>query len=76
MLILLLDLYSLVLLASVVLSWVQVSDDNAFVKIVRQLTEPVLEPVRKIVPPVGGFDLSPVLVILALNLLKALLYRL
>jgi YggT family protein len=75
MLILLLDLYSLVLLASVVLSWVQVSDDNAFVKIVRQLTEPVLEPVRKIVPPVGGFDLSPVLVILALNLLKALLYR-
>ena len=76
MLIMLLDLYSLVLLASVVLSWVQVSDDNALVKIVRQLTEPVLEPVRKIVPPVGGFDLSPVIVILALNLLKALLYRL
>ena len=75
MLIMLLDLYSLVLLASVVLSWVQVSDDNAFVKIIRQLTEPVLDPVRKIVPPVGGFDLSPVLVILALNLLKALLYR-
>ena len=76
MLIMLLDLYSLVLLASVVLSWVQVSDDNALVKIVRQLTEPVLDPVRKIVPPVGGFDLSPVIVILALNLLKALLYRL
>lgn len=76
MLIMLLDLYSLVLLASVVLSWVQVSDDNPFVKIVRQLTEPVLEPVRKIVPPVGGFDLSPLIVILGLNLLKALLYRL
>jgi YggT family protein len=75
MLIMLLDLYSLVLLASVVLSWVQLSEDNAFVKIVRQLTDPVLEPVRKVVPPVGGFDLSPVLVILALNLLKALLYR-
>ena len=76
MLIMLLDLYSLVLLASVVLSWVKVSDDNAFVKIIRQLTEPVLDPVRKIVPPVGGFDLSPVIVIVALNLLKALLYRL
>jgi YggT family protein len=75
MLIMLLDLYSLVLLASVILSWVQLSDDNAFVRIVRQLTEPVLEPVRKIVPPVGGFDLSPLIVILALHLLKALLYR-
>jgi YggT family protein len=75
MLIMLLDLYSLVLLASVVLSWVQLSDDNAFVKIVRQLTDPVLDPVRKVVPPVGGFDLSPVIVILGLNLLKALLYR-
>jgi YggT family protein len=75
MLIMLLDLYSLVLLASVVLSWVQLSEDNAFVKIVRQLTDPVLGPVRKVVPPVGGFDLSPVIVILALNLLKSLLYR-
>lgn len=75
MLIMLLDLYSLVLLASVVLSWVQLSEDNAFVKIVRQLTDPVLDPVRKVVPPVGGFDLSPVIVILGLNLLKALLYR-
>ena len=76
MLIMLLDLYSLVLLASVILSWVQLSEDNGLVRIVRQLTEPVLEPVRKVVPPVLGFDLSPLLVILALNGLKALLYRL
>jgi len=75
MLIMLLDLYSLVLLASIVLSWVQLPDDNPFVRIVRQLTEPVLERVRRILPTAGGFDFSALIVIVALNLLKALLYR-
>lgn len=75
MLILLLDLYSLVLLASVILSWVNLSPDNPIVKVVRQLTEPVLERVRKILPSAGGFDFSPLVVLLALRLLKTLLLR-
>lgn len=75
MLILLLDLYSLVLLASVILSWVNLSPDNPIVKVVHQLTEPVLERVRKILPSAGGFDFSPLVVLLALRLLKTLLLR-
>jgi YggT family protein len=76
MLIALIDLYSLVLLASVILSWVRLDPDNAFVRVIHQLTEPVLSRVRQILPAAGGFDLSPMVVLLGLQLLKSLLARL
>jgi YggT family protein len=73
MLHLLLELYSLVVLASVVLSWMSLSEDNPLVRVVRQLTEPVFTPVRRVVPAVGGFDLSPLIVLLLIGLLRRLL---
>lgn len=76
LLILLIDLYSLVLFAAVVLSWVRVSDENPIARVVHQLTEPVLSRVRKILPSAGGFDFSPLVVLIALRLLKALIFRL
>ena len=76
MLIALIDLYSLVLLASVILSWVRLDPDNAIVRVVNQLTEPVLSRVRQILPSAGGFDFSPMVVLLGLQLLKSLLVRL
>jgi YggT family protein len=69
----LLDLYSLVLFASIILSWVNLSPDSPIVKVVHQLTEPVLAPVRRVLPAAGGFDLSPLLVLLAIRLLQRLL---
>jgi YggT family protein len=73
MLHLLLDLYSLVLFASIILSWVNVSADNPIVKVVHQLTEPVLAPVRRVLPAPGGFDFSALLVLLAIRLVQRLL---
>jgi YggT family protein len=75
MLIALIDVYSLILFASVILSWVRLDPDNAIVRVIHQLTEPVLSRVRQILPSMGGFDLSPMLVLLALQLLKKLLVR-
>ena len=69
----LLDLYSLVLLASVLLSWVNLSPDNAFVRVVRQLTEPVLAPIRRVLPAAGGFDFSPLVALVVIRLLQRLL---
>jgi YggT family protein len=69
----LLDLYSLVVIASVVLSWMSLPEDNPFVRLVHQLTEPVFTPVRRVVPALGGFDLSPLVVLLAIGLLQRLL---
>ena len=69
----LLDLYSLILFVAVILSWINLSEDNPIVRIVRQLTEPVLAPLRKVLPPVAGLDLSPIVLLLGIRLLQRLL---
>jgi YggT family protein len=75
MLIALIDVYSLILLGSVILSWVRLPDDNPIVRVVHQLTEPVLSRVRSILPAAAGFDFSPMVVMIGLQLLKRLLVR-
>lgn len=72
----LIDVYSLILFVAVVLSWVRPPEDNPFVRIIHQLTEPVLSRVRSILPAAGGVDFSPMVVLLGLQLLKSLLVRL
>jgi YggT family protein len=72
----LIDLYSLVLFGSVILSWVQLSPDNPVARVIHQLTEPVLSRVRNVLPAAGGFDFSPMVVLIGLQLLKGLLVRL
>jgi len=67
------DLYSLVVLVAVVLSWVQLDRGNPLVDITRRLTEPVLAPIRAVLPPVGGLDLSPMVLLIVLQVLKGLL---
>jgi YggT family protein len=76
MLISLIDVYSLILFAAVVLSWVRPPEDNPIVRVIRQLTEPVLSRVRSILPGAAGFDFSPMVVLVGLQLLKGLLVRL
>jgi len=69
----LLQLYSFVVLASVILSWLPIDPENPIARFVRASTEPVLEPIRKVLPPVGGFDLSPMLLLIGLQILQRLL---
>jgi YggT family protein len=64
------DLYSLIVLASVVISWVRLDPDNPLVKIVQKLVEPVLQPIRRVIPSIGGLDISPMVLLLALHLVK------
>ena len=69
----LLNLYSLVLLARIILSWVGSLDTrNPLINFVIQVTEPVLGPVRQMIPPLGGMiDLSPLLVFFGIRLLQS-----
>jgi YggT family protein len=76
MLFTLIDVYSLILFASVILSWLQLSPDNPVARVIHQLTEPVLSRVRRLLPAAGGFDFSPMVVLIGLQLLKGLLVRL
>jgi YggT family protein len=71
----LIDGYSLVVLASVILSWIRLDPENPIVRVVDALTEPVLGPIRKILPDFGGIDFSPMLLLLALRFVRGLLGR-
>jgi YggT family protein len=69
----LIDLYSLVVLVAVILSWVQLDRRHPLVTITQGLTEPVLAPIRRVLPPMGGLDLSPMVLLIGLQILKGLL---
>ena len=58
------------ILISVVLSWVAPRDYNPAVRLLWELTEPLLRPCRRILPPMGGMDLSPLLALIALQFAK------
>ena len=55
----------------IVLSWVSPDPRNPVTLVVTQLTEPVMAPARKLLPPMGGLDLSPILILLAIQLIQA-----
>ena len=65
----LLDLYSYVIIAAALISWVSPDPRNPIVQFLHRVTEPVLAPVRRMLPPwkTGGLDLSPVIVLLAIQ---------
>ena len=69
----LIDLYSLIVMAAVILSWVRLPPGNPLVRFTGALTEPVLAPIRRILPAAGGFDFSPLVLFIALRLLRSLL---
>lgn len=78
------SIYIWLLIASVVLSWLiafnVVNTGNRFVYQVRdflhRITEPVLRPIRNLLPNLGGIDISPVILILALYFLRDLIFEL
>lgn len=63
-----LRVYSIILLIYAILSWIPDLRGN-WVRYIAMLVEPVLMPLRRIIPPLGGLDLSFLVLILALNYL-------
>jgi YggT family protein len=76
------DLYIWILIASAVLSWLVVfnvvntrnSIVNSVGDFLYRVTEPVLRPIRSIMPNLGGIDISPVILIIGLLFLKQLIF--
>ncbi|HET8529644.1 MAG TPA: YggT family protein [Verrucomicrobiae bacterium] len=68
----LLGLYSWVIIAAALITWVSPDPRNPIVMFLRQVTEPVLAPVRRFLPPwkTGGLDFSPLIVILAIQFVE------
>ena len=78
------DLYVWMVVIAVILSWLTalkvVNISNRFVALlaefVYRVTEPALGPIRRLIPNLGGFDISPVLLIFALVFLRDVLINL
>ncbi|PYR32436.1 MAG: hypothetical protein DMF90_23595 [Acidobacteria bacterium] len=69
----LIDAYSVVILLAVVMSWLRQGSGNPFARFVYSLTEPVLEPIRRMLPEIGGLDLSPMVLLLVLRAIRGLI---
>ena len=68
-----LDIYFWSLLVSIVSSFIAPFSEHPALVLVRQLTEPVMAPFRRLLPSMGGLDLSPIFVFLSIQILKILL---
>ena len=71
-----LQIYVLILIARAVTSWFPVAPGGGFAQVVgvlHQLTEPVLAPFRRIIPPIGMFDVSFIVVFILIELLSSLI---
>ena len=68
----LLDLYSWVIIIAALMTWVSPDPRNPIVQFLRRVTEPVLDPVRRMLPPwkTGGLDLSPLIVLIGIQFVE------
>ncbi len=66
-------LFYLLILARIILSWVQVDRYNPVVNMIYQLTEPVLAPIRNLLPVMGTFDFSPLVALLLMEVVARVL---
>lgn len=74
---LLLTVLTVAILIRALLTWIPNLDpSNPLVRLLNQITDPLLQPARRLIPPMGGMDLSPIVVIVVLQLLQRLLMRL
>lgn len=79
----LLNIYFYIIVIEVVVSWllvfevINVRNPQAqnLVRLLRKLTDPVMVPIRKYVPLIGGIDISPIIVIFLIFVLQNLIYR-
>lgn len=58
-----------------ILSWFPIAADNPIVQLVHQMTEPVLAPLRRIVPRIGMIDITPLVALVLLQLVGEMIIR-
>ena len=64
------------LIVRVISSWLPISPYSGWVKWSYALSEPILAPLRRVVPNLGGLDITPILAYFLLNIIESLLFRL
>ena len=64
------------ILMRVILSWFRLDPYHPFVQIVHQITEPVIGPLRRIIPSIGMIDITPVVALIVLQIVQEILLSL
>lgn len=67
---LLVKIYFFALLGMIILSWIAPGSSNPAAYLMHQITEPVMEPFRRVLPAMGGLDFSPILVFILINIIQ------
>lgn len=67
------QIYQFVLLARVLISWVQVDPYHPVVQLLYQITEPVLGPIRRVLPQTMGLDFSPIIAMILVQVVTELI---
>ena len=66
----LLSLLTYAIIIRAVLSWFQPDANHPLIKLLLKVTDPVLEPIRRMLPDMGGLDLSPIVAIFAVQMAR------
>jgi len=66
---------NLAILIRVIVSWLNVNPYNPLVSFVYQVTDPILEPLRRIIPPLGMIDITPIIAMLLLSMVQQVLLQ-
>ena len=67
------QLLNLAILARVLLLWINVNPNNPAVSFLYQVTEPILGPLRRYIPPLGMIDITPIIAIILLQVVEQFL---
>lgn len=66
------QIFSFLILIRVLLSWLPMSRSSSIANFIYSATEPILEPIRRILPPLGGLDFSPLVAMVLLQVISSL----
>jgi YggT family protein len=77
------EIYIFIIILEIAVSWlthfgvlnIQNPQARNLVALLKRATDPVMEPVRRVIPSIGGFDLSPLVVIIGLQILERIILR-
>lgn len=63
------------LVATALISWFPIDPRNKWVRLLHAITEPILHPIRAIVPPIGGFSFDIIIAVLLLGVIQRVFLR-
>ena len=69
-------LLNLAILLRVLFSWIRPDPYNPLVRLIHQITDPILAPLRRYIPPVAGMDITPIVAIIILELVRSIVLAL